>query len=71
MVIPKYFAILYASMIDGLYRPFSKELIVCRETPKAFAISSCKIPCSFLMFSILFFIRHLLTKCKAYFTSTV
>ena len=40
MVISKYLAILYASIIDGLYRPFSRELIVCLDTPIIFASSS-------------------------------
>ena len=29
-----------ASIIDGLYRPFSKELIVCLDTPILLANSS-------------------------------
>lgn len=55
MLIPKYFAILYASIMEGLYRPFSRELMVCRETPMDFANSSCRMPRSFLISSILFF----------------
>lgn len=42
-------------MIDGLYRPFSKEPIVCLETSTAIAKSSCFMPFSFLNSSILFF----------------
>ena len=35
MLILKYFAILNASIIDGLYRPFSSEPIVCLDTSRA------------------------------------
>ena len=31
MLVPKYRAILNASSIDGLYRPFSSEIMVWRE----------------------------------------
>ena len=40
MVIPKNFAILCARKIEGLYRPVSRELMVCRDTPRALANSS-------------------------------
>ena len=55
MGIPKYREILKASRMDGLYRPFSREPIVCRETSKTSASSSCLIPLAFRSSSNLFF----------------
>ena len=55
MRIPKYLAILNASMIDGLYLPFSREPMVCLDTCKAAASSSCLIFLCFLSSSSLFF----------------
>ena len=55
IVMPKYTAMLWASIIDGLYLPFSRELMVCRETPMALASSSWRMPRSVLISSILFF----------------
>ena len=70
--ISKNFAILYASRIDGLYRPFSRELIVCRETPISLASSSCRIPLILRISSILFFISSPTSiRCKVSFTSEV
>lgn len=51
----KYLASLMASMTDGLYRPFSRELMVCLETPMASASSSCLMPFCFRISSSLFF----------------
>ena len=47
MFIWKYLAILKAKIIEGLYRPFSKEPIVWRDTSSAEAKSSCLIPLCF------------------------
>lgn len=57
MRIPKYLAILNASMIDGLYLPFSKDPIVWRDTLSAAASSSCRIPCCLRSSSKRFFIH--------------
>lgn len=54
--IPKYRASLKASWMDGLYRPFSREPIVCRDTSSALAKSSCLIPRCFRSSSSRFFI---------------
>lgn len=59
MLIPKYRAILKARRIDGLYLPFSREPMVCRDTSRASASSSCLIPLSFRSSSSLFFISLL------------
>lgn len=48
-------AILNARMMDGLYLPFSREPIVCLDTSKAVASSSCLIPCCFRISSSRFF----------------
>lgn len=55
MVKQKYLAILKAKIIEGLYLPFSKEPIVCRDTSKIEANSSCVIPFALLISSSLFF----------------
>ena len=55
MLISKYLAILKANMIDGLYLPFSKEPIVCRDTSSEEAKSSCLIPLCFRNSSKRFF----------------
>ena len=55
MLIPKYLAILKARMIDGLYRPFSSDPMVCRDTSSAAARSSWRISFSFLISSNRFF----------------
>lgn len=55
MLILKYLAILKAKRIEGLYRPFSKDPIVCRDTSSAEAKSSCLIPFSFRNSSKRFF----------------
>lgn len=47
MLILKYRASLNANVIEGLYRPFSNEPMVCRDTSSAAASSSCLIPRSF------------------------
>jgi len=61
MVKPKYLAILKAKIIEGLYLPFSKEPIVCLDTSRIEANSSCVIPFAFLISSSLFFrLNHLL-----------
>lgn len=57
--ISKYRAILNANIIDGLYRPFSKEPIVCLDTSKADANSSCLIPRCFRISSNLFFKNYI------------
>ena len=44
-----------ASITEGLYLPFSRELMVCRETPMASASSSCLIPLCFRISSNRFF----------------
>lgn len=51
----KYFDILNANKIDGLYLPFSNELIVCLDTSNSKAKSSCVIFFSFRISSNLFF----------------
>ena len=51
---PKKRAILIAKMMDGLYLPFSREPMVCRDTANCSASSSCFIPCCFLSSSSLF-----------------
>lgn len=68
MLMLKYRAILKANMIEGLYRPFSKEPIVCLETSTATAKSACFMPFSFLNSSILFF-RVITSLWKVYFPS--
>ena len=55
MLMWKYLAILKANMIEGLYRPFSKEPIVWRDTSSALAKSSCLIPLCFRNSSNRFF----------------
>ena len=55
MAILKYLEIFMARMIDGLYRPFSKDPMVCRETSRSAASSSWLIPLRFLISSSLFF----------------
>ena len=52
---PKYRAILKAKIIEGLYRPFSNEPIVCLDTSRAEAKSSCFIPFALRISSNLFF----------------
>lgn len=37
MRLPNSFAMLWASRMDGLYFPFSREIIVWRDTPSAVA----------------------------------
>ena len=51
----KYRAILKARMMEGLYRPFSREPMVCLETSRISASSSCLSPCSLRISSSLFF----------------
>ena len=60
MAIPKYRAILNASRMDGLYRPFSSEPMVCLETSSTAARSSCLIPRSLRISSRRFFMAFLL-----------
>ena len=55
MFILKNLAILKARIIEGLYRPFSREPMVCLETSKISARSSCLIPLCFRISSSLFF----------------
>lgn len=52
-------AILKAKIIDGLYRPFSNDPMICRETSNALAKSSCLILRFFLISSRRFFIECL------------
>ena len=47
--------------IEGLYRPFSNEPMVCRDTSSAAASSSCLIPRSFRISSKRFFTVRLLS----------
>lgn len=46
MLRPKNLATLNASRMDGLYRPFSSEMMLCRLTPIAAVHSSCRTPSS-------------------------
>ena len=55
MVVPKYRAILKASRMEGLYRPFSRDPMVCRDTSSASASSSCLMPRAFRSSSSRFF----------------
>ena len=55
MLCPKYRDILKASRIEGLYRPFSRELMVWRETSSRAASSSWVIPSAFHSSSSRFF----------------
>ena len=55
MVVLKYLAILNASVIDGLYLPFSIDITVCRDTPRASPSSSCRRFWDFLNSSNRFF----------------
>ena len=59
MLVPKYRAILNASSIDGLYRPFSSEIMVWRDTSSASASSSWLSPRPRRSSSSLFFTVHL------------
>ena len=61
MLILKYRASLNANVIEGLYRPFSNEPIVCLDTSNAAASSSCLIPRSFRISSKRFFTVRLLS----------
>src|SRR6056297_1626934 len=71
ILLPKYLAILKANKIDGLYLPFSSELMVCLETSKISANCDWLKFFSFLISSSLFFIILLTSICKAYFTNTL
>lgn len=64
----KNLAILKAKIIEGLYFPVSKELIVCLVTPRTSANSDWLIFFDFLSNSILFFKISPAHKCKANFT---
>ena len=56
---PKSRAMLCASRIDGLYFPFSSEMIVWRETPSSDANCCYVMPRAFLLSSMWFFIASL------------
>lgn len=52
------FAIFIASSNVGLYLLFSMAMMVCRLTPRTFAMSSCRSPASFLSCLMQFFMAH-------------
>ena len=53
--VPNSLAMAWASRMDGLYFPFSNEMMVWRETPSAAASCCCVMPRSFRFCSMIFF----------------
>ena len=69
MVVSNSRAILKASRMDGLYRPFSREPTVCRDTSSASASSYWVIPLAFRSSYSRFFTPSPPLKWKARFPS--
>ena len=59
MVRWKYWASLWASRREALYRPFSREMMVCRVTPTASASYSWVMRPAFLSWAMRFFKSHI------------